>query len=229
MTSEPEPPAPEPPKEPQNTRPPTPPVGVGKPIIVVNNPAPPAPPTDLAKKRKLGDGDGPVYAPGIATDPSVVKALDWLQNEEREDGSWAGGEAHTGLALLAFLGRLGAFKAWDKTCTEALIGSQEYDGHWEPLEEYPGCSDVYATALCALTLEVYTRVLETGRPKIDKNQEKQTVFRSFDDDAEVWPDGVCSTVPRDRYRDMFCACQTLSRTLSKTKVQLCLMIFDKME
>lgn len=68
---------------------------------------------DAARRRHGGS---------MAAERAVIKALEWLKRNQKEDGSWEGGEAHTGLGLLTFLahGETHESDRYGETVTKAM-------------------------------------------------------------------------------------------------------------
>lgn len=129
---------------------------------------------------------------GERKNPDVRKALRRLSDSDNgkllkvnwnKPGPWALYEWHHRGQALFFddAGKGVAWRRWSKEIAKTLVDHQESDGHWESPMESSGQTDadgetsktfksvrtleVYSTALCALTLQVYYRRLPSKETK----------------------------------------------------------------
>jgi len=116
-----------------------------------------------AALKKYGQGLGKV------TEPAVLKALRWLQANQRPNGSWGaegkrGDPGHTGLALLAFLahGETPSSREFGVTVANGirfLVENQDARGLFQPAGRHVVYSQAMATYALAESLTMTQNVL----------------------------------------------------------------------
>ena len=127
---------------------------------------------------------------GEADADQVKSAIDWIRDNMNHDYDPPPLYAHYVWyyqTQAMFHAGEGKFRAWNHSFAPMLVRNQEPDGHWAltPTSTDAGMNEVYSTALCALSLQVYYRYLPTYQVVGGKDEEEKESALDFDDDEDL--------------------------------------------